>query len=96
MPLSDLGVFLVRHAHGTVAIRSNQGSCVDLGRHAGQRQRTLLLASANRVDHNVRRVVAMSDHIYVMSLGEITAEGTPQDFAGDLHAQVREWLGINF
>jgi branched-chain amino acid transport system ATP-binding protein len=48
------------------------------------------------VDHNVRRVVAMSDHIYVMSLGEITAEGTPQDFAGDLHAQVREWLGINF
>jgi len=48
------------------------------------------------VDHNVRRVVAMSDHIYVMSLGEITAEGSPQDFAGDLHEQVREWLGINF
>jgi branched-chain amino acid transport system ATP-binding protein len=48
------------------------------------------------VDHNVRRVVAMSDHIYVMSLGEITAEGSPEDFAGDLHAQVREWLGINF
>lgn len=48
------------------------------------------------VDHNVRRVVSMSDHIYVMSLGEITAEGTPADFAGDLHAQVREWLGINF
>ena len=48
------------------------------------------------VDHNVRRVVAMSDHIYVMSLGEITAQGTPADFAGDLHEQVREWLGINF
>jgi branched-chain amino acid transport system ATP-binding protein len=48
------------------------------------------------VDHNVRRVVAMADHIYVMSLGEITAEGTPHDFAGDLHEQVREWLGINF
>lgn len=48
------------------------------------------------VDHNVRRVVAMSDHIYVMSLGQITAEGTPADFAGDLHAQVREWLGVNF
>ncbi len=48
------------------------------------------------VDHNVRRVVAMSDHIYVMSLGEITAQGGPEDFAGDLHAQVREWLGINF
>ncbi len=48
------------------------------------------------VDHNVRRVVAMSDHIYVMSLGQITAEGSPADFAGDLHAQVREWLGVNF
>lgn len=48
------------------------------------------------VDHNVRRVVAMSDHIYVLSLGEITASGTPEDFQGDLHAQVREWLGINF
>ncbi|MCO5119634.1 MAG: ABC transporter ATP-binding protein [Burkholderiaceae bacterium] len=48
------------------------------------------------VDHNVRRVVSMSNHIYVMSLGEITAEGSPEDFAGDLHAQVREWLGINF
>ncbi len=48
------------------------------------------------VDHNVRRVVAMSDHVYVLSLGEITAEGTPADFAGDLHEQVRQWLGINF
>ncbi|MNQ71109.1 Lipopolysaccharide export system ATP-binding protein LptB [compost metagenome] len=48
------------------------------------------------VDHNVRRVVAMSDRIYVLSLGEITASGTPGDFSGDLHAQVRQWLGINF
>lgn len=48
------------------------------------------------VDHNVRRVVSMSDHIYVLSLGEITASGSPEDFKGDLHAQVREWLGINF
>lgn len=48
------------------------------------------------VDHNVRRVVSMADHIYVLSLGEITASGTPEDFRGDLHAQVREWLGINF
>ncbi len=47
------------------------------------------------VDHNVRRVVAMSNHIYVLSLGEITAHGTPEDFAGDLHEQVREWLGVN-
>lgn len=48
------------------------------------------------VDHNVRRVVSMSDHIYVLSLGEITASGAPEAFKGDLHAQVREWLGINF
>jgi branched-chain amino acid transport system ATP-binding protein len=48
------------------------------------------------VDHNVRRVVAMADHVYVLSLGEITASGTPADFEGDLHAQVKEWLGINF
>lgn len=48
------------------------------------------------VDHNVRRVVAMSDHIYVLSLGEITASGSPADFHGDLHAQVKEWLGITF
>ena len=48
------------------------------------------------VDHNVRRVVAMSDHVYVLSLGEITASGSPSDFEGDLHAQVKEWLGINF
>lgn len=48
------------------------------------------------VDHNVRRVIAMSHRIYVLSLGEITASGTPADFAGDLHEQVRSWLGINF
>jgi branched-chain amino acid transport system ATP-binding protein len=48
------------------------------------------------VDHNVRRVVKMSSYIYVLSLGEITAEGKPKDFAGDLHEQVKSWLGINF
>jgi branched-chain amino acid transport system ATP-binding protein len=48
------------------------------------------------VDHNVRRVVGMSSRIYVLSLGAITASGTPQDFAGDLHEQVKSWLGINF
>jgi hypothetical protein len=26
----------------------------------------------------------------------IPASGMPEDFSGDLHAQVREWLGINF
>jgi len=48
------------------------------------------------VDHNVRRVVKMSSYIYVLSLGEITAEGNSKDFAGDLHEQVKSWLGINF
>jgi branched-chain amino acid transport system ATP-binding protein len=48
------------------------------------------------VDHNVRRVVRMSSYIYVLSLGEITAEGPPEAFQGDLHQQVRAWLGINF
>ena len=48
------------------------------------------------VDHNVRRVIAMSNRIYVLSLGEITASGTPTDFEGDLHEQVKSWLGINF
>jgi branched-chain amino acid transport system ATP-binding protein len=48
------------------------------------------------VDHNVRRVVRMSQYIYVLSLGEIAAEGPPEAFTGDLHAQVKGWLGINF
>lgn len=48
------------------------------------------------VDHNVRRVVKMSEYIYVLSLGEITAEGGRADFEGDLHEQVKGWLGVNF
>jgi len=48
------------------------------------------------VDHNVRRVVRMSHYIYVLSLGEIAAEGAPEAFTGDLHEQVKGWLGINF
>jgi branched-chain amino acid transport system ATP-binding protein len=48
------------------------------------------------VDHNVRRVVKMSHRIYVLSLGEIAAEGPPKAFAGDLHEQVKSWLGTNF
>ena len=48
------------------------------------------------VDHNVRRVIRMSHHVYVLSLGEIAAEGPPDVFLGDLHEQVKGWLGINF
>lgn len=57
---------------------------------AAQRMAILL------VDHNVRKVLRMSHYIYVLSLGEIAAEGPPESFAGDLHEQVRGWLGINF
>jgi branched-chain amino acid transport system ATP-binding protein len=55
------------------------------------RQRTAILL----IDHNVRRVVAMSAFVYVLSLGEITAAGPTEAFAGDLHEQVKTWLGIN-
>ena len=48
------------------------------------------------IDHNVRRVVRMSDRIHVLSLGRITAAGGREDFQGDLHDQVRQWLGLDF
>jgi len=48
------------------------------------------------IDHNVRRVVRMSDRVCVLSLGRITAEGDSAEFQGDLHQQVQEWLGLNF
>ena len=48
------------------------------------------------IDHNVRRVVKMSDRIHVLSLGRITAAGLRADFEGDLHEQVRQWLGLDF
>jgi ABC-type branched-subunit amino acid transport system ATPase component len=48
------------------------------------------------IDHNVRRVVKMSDRIHVLSLGRITASGGREDFEGDLHEQVRQWLGLDF
>ena len=36
------------------------------------------------VDHNIRRVVKMSTY-----LGEITAQGGPEAFAGDRHGQIK-------
>ena len=48
------------------------------------------------VDHNVRRVVKMAHYVYVLSLGEIVAEGKAGAFQGDLHGQVKRWLNINF
>ncbi|HUR88302.1 MAG TPA: ABC transporter ATP-binding protein [Ramlibacter sp.] len=48
------------------------------------------------IDHNVRRVVRMSDRVCVLSLGRITAQGDASEFRGDLHRQVQEWLGLHF
>lgn len=48
------------------------------------------------VDHNVRRVVRMSNRIVVLNLGQVFADGKPEEFEGDLHAQVQQWLGLNF
>jgi branched-chain amino acid transport system ATP-binding protein len=48
------------------------------------------------IDHNVRRVVSMSDRVHVLSLGRITAAGRREEFQGNLHEQVKEWLGLNF
>ena len=48
------------------------------------------------IDHNVRRVVRMSDHVHVLSLGRIIATGRREDFEGDLHEQVKQWLGLDF
>lgn len=48
------------------------------------------------IDHNVRRVVRMSDRVCVLSLGRVTAEGSAADFQGDLHQQVQQWLGLHF
>ena len=48
------------------------------------------------IDHNVRRVVKMSHRIHVLSLGRITASGGREAFQGDLHEQVRQWLGLDF
>jgi branched-chain amino acid transport system ATP-binding protein len=48
------------------------------------------------IDHNVRRVVRMSDQVVVLSLGRVTASGPAAQFQGDLHQQVQEWLGLKF
>jgi branched-chain amino acid transport system ATP-binding protein len=48
------------------------------------------------VDHNVRRVIEIADYTYVLSLGRISAQGPRESFAGDMHAQVQEWLGLTY
>jgi branched-chain amino acid transport system ATP-binding protein len=48
------------------------------------------------IDHNVRRVVRISDRVCVLSLGRVTADGEAAEFQGDLHHQVQQWLGLHF
>ncbi len=46
------------------------------------------------VDHNIRKVIELSDYVYVLSLGEVSAEGTRSEFQGDMIEQVRGWMGL--
>jgi len=46
------------------------------------------------VDHNILRVIEMVDYVYILNLGEITAEGRPEQFRDDLRRQVSTWLGL--
>ena len=46
------------------------------------------------VDHNIMRVIEMVDYVYVLNLGEISAEGRPEQFRDDLRRQVSTWLGL--
>jgi branched-chain amino acid transport system ATP-binding protein len=48
------------------------------------------------VDHNIRKVIELSDFTYVISLGEVTAAGPREHFQGDMHEQVKQWLGLNY
>ncbi len=48
------------------------------------------------VDHNIRKVIELSDYTYVLSLGEVTGEGAREHFLGDMHEQVKTWLGLNY
>jgi branched-chain amino acid transport system ATP-binding protein len=47
------------------------------------------------IDHNIRKVVAMADRLYVLTLGSIAAQGSGADFKDKLHDHVKEWLGIS-
>lgn len=46
------------------------------------------------IDHNVRKVIELSDYIYVMNMGRITSEGGRDEFKGELTEQVQKWLGL--
>lgn len=48
------------------------------------------------VDHNIRKVIELSDYTYVLSLGEVSGEGSREHFLGDMHEQVKTWMGLNY
>ncbi|MFO7481714.1 ATP-binding cassette domain-containing protein, partial [Oceanibaculum nanhaiense] len=46
------------------------------------------------VDQNVRQCVSISDHVYILELGQNKADGDAADFKGDsrLREMIAEWL----
>ncbi|MDR5702268.1 MAG: ATP-binding cassette domain-containing protein [Armatimonadota bacterium] len=46
------------------------------------------------IDHNLRKLVDLTDYVYVMSLGRIVAEGPSSQFQDSLKEQVQRWLGL--
>ncbi|CAM3769180.1 LPS export ABC transporter ATP-binding protein [Deinococcus frigens] len=46
-------------------------------------------------DHNVRETIALTDRVYLMFDGQVKFEGTPQEFAQDIHAR-NDYLGDDF
>lgn len=46
------------------------------------------------VDHNIRRLMDMSSALYVLNLGRLASVDADAPLQGDLHALVKDWLGI--
>lgn len=46
------------------------------------------------VDQNVEAAIDLADHVYIIEFGRVKAEGSVDDFAGDVAGIVREWLRV--
>jgi branched-chain amino acid transport system ATP-binding protein len=47
------------------------------------------------VDQDIRRALAVADHVYVIRNGALFAEGPREDFGGDTAALVSHWLSAS-
>src|SRR5690606_13128680 len=47
------------------------------------------------IDHNIKKMVELSNKLYVLTLGRIATQGAGSSFSEHLHDHVKEWLGIN-